>query len=34
VSFTTVINDIQALPYGEKIKVRFLPDKYFIEEKR
>ena len=33
-SFTTVINDIQVLPYEEKIQVRYLLEKYLNEEKR
>ena len=33
-SFTSVIEDIQELPFEDKIKVRYLLDKYLKEEKR
>jgi hypothetical protein len=33
-SFTSVIADIQMLPFEDKIKVRFLLDKYLKDEKR
>jgi hypothetical protein len=33
-SFTSVVEDIQELPRVDKLKVRYLLDKYLLEEKR
>jgi hypothetical protein len=33
-SFTSVIEDIQRLPFEDKIKVKFLLDRYLKDEKR
>lgn len=33
-SFSSVIEEIQVLPYEEKIQVRFLLNKYLNEDKR